>query len=99
MLLSTEPGLDTDKVVAHKSEYLFARCVNVLISTISYEADASFSTEPGFNTDKPVAAYKSKTGGTFLPPLPSPPSLLLCPSSCRTFLASLNLASKFMQDR
>ncbi|KAI9573720.1 hypothetical protein HD554DRAFT_2013288 [Boletus coccyginus] len=50
--------------------------------------------EPGSNTDK-VATHKSKTGNTSFPPL-SLPSLFLCPH--HTFLASLILALKFMQD-
>lgn len=68
----------------------------IRINPISYEADASFSIEPGLDADK-VLAHKSKIRNTSLPPLPALPSPLLCPR--RTFLASLILASKFMQDR
>lgn len=68
----------------------------VRINTVSYEADAPFSMELAFDADK-VSAHKSKTNNASLPPLPPLPSPLLCPR--RTFLASLILASKFMQDR
>jgi len=68
----------------------------VRVNPISCDANASFSTDPGLDTDK-VTAHKSKTDNTSLPPLPPLPSPLLCPR--RTFLASLILASKFMQDR
>jgi hypothetical protein len=67
----------------------------VRIDSILQEADASFALEPGLDADK-VPVYKSKTDDS-LPPLPPLPSPLLCPR--RTFLASLILASKFMQDR
>ncbi|KAG6378146.1 hypothetical protein JVT61DRAFT_13834 [Boletus reticuloceps] len=67
----------------------------VRIDSILQEADASFALGPGLDADK-VPVYKSKTDDS-LPPLPPLPSPLLCPR--RTFLASLILASKFMQDR
>ena len=82
--LSTET-LSSDSLVA-----------TVRVNPISFEADASFSMEPGLDADK-VPAHKSKTDNVSLPPLPLLPSPLLCPR--RTFLASLILASKFMQDR
>ncbi|KIK99075.1 hypothetical protein PAXRUDRAFT_823180 [Paxillus rubicundulus Ve08.2h10] len=63
----------------------------VRINPVTYESDGSFSTELELDVDKPKANSPS------LPPLPSLPSPLLCPR--RTFLASLILASKFMQDR
>ncbi|KAI6046038.1 hypothetical protein EDC04DRAFT_3103617 [Pisolithus marmoratus] len=44
-----------------------------------------------------VPPHKSQGNAKLLPPLPLLPSPLLCPR--RTFLASLILASKFMQDR
>ncbi|KAG1838307.1 hypothetical protein F4604DRAFT_1600596, partial [Suillus subluteus] len=67
----------------------------IRINPITLEADSIFA-EPVFDADK-VSLHKPKQSSgclTLLPPLPSP---LLCP--CRTFLASLILASKFMQDR
>jgi hypothetical protein len=68
----------------------------VRVNPIAYDADTSFSMEPGLDAEKPLA-HRSKTDNTSLPPLPPLPSPLLCPR--RTFLASLILASKFMQDR
>ncbi|OAX41075.1 hypothetical protein K503DRAFT_736352 [Rhizopogon vinicolor AM-OR11-026] len=67
----------------------------VRINPISFEVDSSFL-EPGVNADK-VSLHKPKPGSASLAPLPPLPSPLLCPR--RTFLASLILASKFMQDR
>ena len=68
----------------------------VRINPISYEADGSFPTESTFDSEK-VPTHESKTDDSSLSPLPPHPSPLLCPR--RTFLASLILASKFMQDR
>ncbi|KIJ67950.1 hypothetical protein HYDPIDRAFT_107495 [Hydnomerulius pinastri MD-312] len=68
----------------------------VRINPVSYEAEASFSMEPGLDVDK-VPVHRPKASSASLPPLPPLPSPLLCPR--RTFLASLILASKFMQDR
>lgn len=68
----------------------------VRINPVTYEVDSSFSTEPGLDADK-VPVHKPKASSASLAPLPSLPSPLLCPR--RTFLASLILASKFMQDR
>jgi len=67
----------------------------IRINPISFEVDSSFL-EPGFAADK-VSLHKPKPGSASLAPLPPLPSPLLCPR--RTFLASLILASKFMQDR
>ena len=50
----------------------------------------------GFNADE-VSLHKPKQSSTHLAPLPLLLSSLWCPR--RTFLASLILASKFMQDR
>ncbi|KIJ18938.1 hypothetical protein PAXINDRAFT_166854 [Paxillus involutus ATCC 200175] len=68
----------------------------VRINPVTYESDGSFSTELELDADK-VPIDKPKTSSPSLPPLPLLPSPLLCPR--RTFLASLILASKFMQDR
>ena len=64
------------------------------INPITLEVDSSFSV--GFDADK-VSLHKPKQSNAHLTPLSLLPSLLLCPR--RTFLASLILASKFMQDR
>ncbi|KAG6371433.1 hypothetical protein JVT61DRAFT_9446 [Boletus reticuloceps] len=66
----------------------------VWLDVILQEADTSFALEPGLDADK-VPVYKSETDDS-LPPLPPLLSPLLCPRC--TFLASLILASKFMQD-
>jgi len=67
----------------------------IRINPIPFEDHGSFL-EPGLGADK-VSLHKPKPGSASLPPLPPLPSPLLCPR--RTFLASLILASKFMQDR
>lgn len=67
----------------------------IRINPITLEADSVFA-EPVFDADK-VSLHKPKQSSGCLTPLPPLPSPLLCPR--RTFLASLILASKFMQDR
>lgn len=67
----------------------------IRINPITLEAE-SISAEPVFNVEK-VSLHKPKQSSSCLTPLPPLPSPLLCPR--RTFLASLILASKFMQDR
>ena len=84
------PALSTDTA---SSDGLLA---TVRIDPISYEVDAPSSIEPRLDVDG-VPVHKRGTDHTSLPPLPPLPSPLLCPR--RTFLASLILASKFMQDR
>lgn len=67
----------------------------IRINPITLEVDSAFP-EPGFDANK-VSLHKPKPSSSCLTPLPPLPSPLLCPR--RTFLASLILASKFMQDR
>ena len=96
-----EVGIDYDTdldspILSTETSSSDSLLATVRVNPISHGADASFSMEPGLDTDK-VPAHKSKTDNISLPPLPPLPSPLLCPR--RTFLASLILASKFMQDR
>lgn len=67
----------------------------IRINPVTLEADSVFA-EPVFDAEK-VSSHKPKQSSGCLTPLPPLPSPLLCPR--RTFLASLILASKFMQDR
>lgn len=67
----------------------------IRVNPITLEADSVFP-EPALDADK-VSLHKPKQSSGCLTPLPPLPSPLLCPR--RTFLASLILASKFMQDR
>ncbi|KAG2148453.1 hypothetical protein BD769DRAFT_1412188 [Suillus cothurnatus] len=67
----------------------------IRINPITLKADSVFA-EPVFDADR-MALHKPKQSSGSLTPLPPLPSPLLCPR--RTFLASLILASKFMQDR
>lgn len=67
----------------------------IRINPISFEVDSSFL-EPRLDANKSTL-HKPKPSSACLAPLPPLPSPLLCPR--RTFLASLILASKFMQDR
>ncbi|KAF8558021.1 hypothetical protein OG21DRAFT_1434198 [Imleria badia] len=87
---------ETDQSVSTNVLSSNSLLATVRINPISYEADTSFQMESGFDSDK-VPAHKLKSDNASLPPLPPLPSPLLCPR--RTFLASLILASKFMQDR
>lgn len=96
-----EVGIDYDTDLGDQDLSTNTSSSNSLLATvrinpISYEADVSFSMEPALDADK-APAHKSKANDTSLPPLPPLPSPLLCPR--RTFLASLILASKFVQDR
>lgn len=96
-----EVGIDFDTDLGDPALSLNVSTSNSLLSTVrvnpmSHEANASFLMESALNTDR-ASAHKSRTNNVSLPPLPSLPSPLLCPR--RTFLASLILASKFMQDR
>lgn len=67
----------------------------IRVNPLTLEADSTFA-EPVFDAEK-VSPHKPKQSSSSLMPLPPLPSPLLCPR--RTFLASLILASKFMQDR
>ncbi|KAG1862547.1 hypothetical protein DFJ58DRAFT_715270 [Suillus subalutaceus] len=67
----------------------------IRVNPITLEADSVFA-EPALDADE-VSMHKPKQSSGCLTPLPPLPSPLLCPR--RTFLASLILASKFMQDR
>lgn len=67
----------------------------IRVNPLTLEADSTFA-EPVFDAEK-VSLHKPKQSSSCLTPLPPLPSPLLCPR--RTFLASLILASKFMQDR
>ncbi|EGN99811.1 hypothetical protein SERLA73DRAFT_159960 [Serpula lacrymans var. lacrymans S7.3] len=76
-----------------------ATCLDDMMDTVrlaaqSFDMDMS-SSQPGMGSSQVFPSkQKNVTPLAPLPPLPSP---LLCPR--RTFLASLILASKFMQDR
>lgn len=96
-----EVGIDCDTDFSGLALYSDVSASNnplatVRINPISYDADASFLMEPDLDADK-APDHMSKINNASLPPLPHLPSPLLCPR--RTFLASLILASKFMQDR
>ncbi|KAG9316393.1 hypothetical protein JVU11DRAFT_2426 [Chiua virens] len=67
----------------------------VRINPVLHEPNLLLSTKSNLDADR-VSAHSPKTDDA-LPPLPPLPSPLLCPR--RAFLASLILASKFMQDR
>lgn len=86
----TDPTLFTN---VRSSDTLLA---TVRLDPIQHETAASFSIEPALDLDK-VQAHNPEIDKASLPPLPPLPSPLLCPR--RAFLASLILASKFMQDR
>lgn len=66
----------------------------VRINPVSCEADSSLPMEPALDA---AEVPTHKINSAYLSPLPPLPSPLLCPR--RAFLASLILASKFMQDR
>ncbi|KAF9222573.1 hypothetical protein BS17DRAFT_783060 [Gyrodon lividus] len=91
-----DTDLDGQTSSTQASWYSSSLLATVRINPVTYGAGASFATEPEFDADK-VPVDKPKANNAFLAPLPPLPSPLLCPR--RTFLASLILASKFMQDR
>ncbi|KAH7888541.1 hypothetical protein F5I97DRAFT_1949872 [Phlebopus sp. FC_14] len=99
-IVAGEVGVDAD-IDLHKQNHTpnpsgsFDGLATVRIDPVTFQVDSS-SLEPGVDADR-VPISKPPASNTSLPPLLPLPSPLLCPR--RTFLASLILASKFMQDR
>ncbi|KAH0827541.1 hypothetical protein J3R83DRAFT_4262 [Lanmaoa asiatica] len=90
-IFQSEVGIDCDTDLGGPALPTEISSSNGLLATTRINP---ISSEP--DADK-RPAHKSKANNVSLPPLPPLPSPLLCPR--RAFLASLILASKFMQDR